>query len=386
VVLGWELPIRTLCRRFCCATHRDHRGARRQPFGPVGVGGLDARQRSQGALHAKQGVEHVVGRQLPLARRREHGLDGGGRVARMKHRAGQESDDQAAVGVSPRVDRCDDPAIEELPCGGVELGPRLIVDEGDEQLGAAPRIDEDLAVGAEKAAMGPFERTEPGALLVGQPPVDLPTESPPGDRIGPERTASLLEPGIVGRERPRPRLEERAHLGDALRVGWGPAQLHDPRDGLEHSHPAAAGVPFRLGPRMENRVFFPQAALDEWIVDGTVDLQQSELTILSEGRRYQLAEAVRVLREVGGGGDTHELVGRAKARAYLEQLGAEIVETSMLLGEAAYDIEPGWLGSPVGSMANHIGSEERKQARGGRVGEPPKTDEELLARFVAKNL
>jgi hypothetical protein len=140
---------------------------------------------------------------------------------------------------------------------------------------------------------------------------------------------------------------------------------------------------------MKNRVFFPQAALDQWIVDGSVELQDGELTIMSEGRSYRLAEAVRVLREVSGAGDGHELVGRVKARMYLEQLGAELVETSMLLGDAAYDVEPGWLGIPVGTFAEHVGSDARKRARGGgsaRTGADPKTDEDLLARFLAKNL
>ena len=137
---------------------------------------------------------------------------------------------------------------------------------------------------------------------------------------------------------------------------------------------------------MENRVFFPQAALDRWIVDGTVELQQSDLTILNEGRQFTLAEAVRVLREVGGSGDPHELVGRVKARAHLEQLGAEIVETSMLLGEGAYDVEPGWLGVPVGPFADHIRSRTRKNPPGGPAGEDPKTDEDLLARLLARNL
>jgi hypothetical protein len=137
---------------------------------------------------------------------------------------------------------------------------------------------------------------------------------------------------------------------------------------------------------MANRVFFPQAALDQWIVDGSVELESGVLTIIAEGRRYRLAEAVRVLREVSGGGDSQELVGRVKARMYLEQLGAEIVETSMLLGEAAYDVEPGWLGIPVGTFAEHVGSDARKRARGSKSGGDPKTDEDLLARFLAKNL
>ena len=140
---------------------------------------------------------------------------------------------------------------------------------------------------------------------------------------------------------------------------------------------------------MENRVFFPQAALDQWIVDGTIDLTDGKLTILAEGRRYELAEAVRVVREVSGSGDAHDLVGRVKGRAALEQLGAELVESSMLLGDAAYDVDPGWIGTPIGSFAEHVGSDARQRARqahGDRFGPEPKTDEDLLARFLEKNL
>ncbi len=122
---------------------------------------------------------------------------------------------------------------------------------------------------------------------------------------------------------------------------------------------------------MQNRVFFPQAALDQWIVDGVVDLQKGELTILGEagqGRRYVLEEAVRVLREVSGAGDSAKLIGRAKTRASLEARGAEIVESSMLFEDAAYDVEPGWVGTPAGPLV------------------AARTDEELLARFLSRHL
>jgi len=128
---------------------------------------------------------------------------------------------------------------------------------------------------------------------------------------------------------------------------------------------------------MENRIFFPQAALDEWIVEGTVELQDGELTILAAGRRYRLAEAVHVVRDASGGGDA-ELIGRVKARVYLEQLGAEIVETSMLLGDAAYDVEPGWIGVPAVPFAEYVTGGRRGQ------GAEPKSDEELLAKFALK--
>ena len=99
---------------------------------------------------------------------------------------------------------------------------------------------------------------------------------------------------------------------------------------------------------MENRFFFPQAALDQWIVDERVDFRDGELTVLGPGRRYKLSEAVHVVREVTGAADGHDVIGRVKARGALEQLGAEIIENSMLLGDAAYDVEEGWVGTPVG--------------------------------------
>jgi hypothetical protein len=134
---------------------------------------------------------------------------------------------------------------------------------------------------------------------------------------------------------------------------------------------------------MQNRVFFPQAALDQWVVDGTVDLHKGELTILGEagqGRRYLVEEAVRVMRDVSGQGDTASLIGRVKTRAWLESQGGEIVETSMLLGDAAYDVEPGWVGTPVGSFAEHLTRVGAAGAGGVR------SDEELLAKFLARHL
>jgi hypothetical protein len=143
---------------------------------------------------------------------------------------------------------------------------------------------------------------------------------------------------------------------------------------------------------MQNRVFFPQMALDRWIVDGAVDLQGGMLTLVSEARIYEVSEAVRVLREVSGAGDAAQLVGRVKPLAWLEQQGAEIVETSMLLGEAAYDVDPGWMGVPVGAFSergSEAGAGGTKKGKAGKKATkhgPPKTDEELLARFLAKNL
>ena len=130
---------------------------------------------------------------------------------------------------------------------------------------------------------------------------------------------------------------------------------------------------------MANSVFFPQDALDEWIVGGLIDLSRGELMITGEGRRYKVTEAVRILSEVTGAGDPNKLVGKVKPNEELQKLGAEIMEGSMILGDAAYDVAPGWMGTPVGSFDEHLRSIERKAARVGMDPFQPASEEHLLS-------
>ena len=134
---------------------------------------------------------------------------------------------------------------------------------------------------------------------------------------------------------------------------------------------------------MANSVFFPQDALDEWIVGGTIDLSRGELMITPEGRRYKVSEAVRVLSEVSGAGDPHKIIGKVRPKAELEKLGAEILEGSMIIGDSAYDIAPGWMGTPVGTFDEHLRSPERKAARIGMDAFTPTSEEQLLSVVLA---
>lgn len=104
---------------------------------------------------------------------------------------------------------------------------------------------------------------------------------------------------------------------------------------------------------MRTRVFFPQTALDEWVSENRVDIKGEELTLKVEGRRYRIIEAVRVVCEVTGADDPHELLGRVKTRAFLMELGAELLEGSMILGDNAYDVVQGFVGAPIGSFAEY---------------------------------
>ena len=118
-------------------------------------------------------------------------------------------------------------------------------------------------------------------------------------------------------------------------------------------------------------MFFPQPALDQWILEGRIELSRAELILLAESRRYNIDEAVRVVTEVTGQPDPHGLVGKVKAKAELEGQGAEILETSMILGENAYDVVPGFVATPDGPWA------AAKKPSG------PATEEEMLLAFAA---
>ncbi len=136
---------------------------------------------------------------------------------------------------------------------------------------------------------------------------------------------------------------------------------------------------------MKNRVFFPQDALDEWVADDRVDFNVDELTIKAESRRYRMIEAVRVLREVTDGADPNELIGKVKSRNYMLELGAEIMEGSLILGENAYDIVPGFVGAPVGSFEEHRQSLPDTSDGPAAIASVT-SDEELLAAFLTSSM
>jgi len=96
-----------------------------------------------------------------------------------------------------------------------------------------------------------------------------------------------------------------------------------------------------------NRVFFPQQALDEWLEHGRVVLVGDELTVLPEGRRFQLTSALRFVAEVADSPDAHDLVGRVKSLEQVQALHGEHYADSVILGDNAYQVVEGFFGEPL---------------------------------------
>ncbi len=130
-----------------------------------------------------------------------------------------------------------------------------------------------------------------------------------------------------------------------------------------------------------NTVFFSQEAVNQWMIEGAVQLDNNELVKVPDGQRYELIEAFRIVREVSGAEDENALVGKVKGRALLEGLGAELTEASMLLGDNAYDVVAGWFGILVDDREPAIHARSPAAS-----GDTSKEDAALLTRFLLQRL
>jgi hypothetical protein len=97
---------------------------------------------------------------------------------------------------------------------------------------------------------------------------------------------------------------------------------------------------------MAGLLFVSQAMIDSWADQGRIDFVGNVMTLLAgEGRdrSYALEPAVRFLALLGADTDPHLLLKKVKSLAQLRELGAEVVDASVVLGDVAYEVEPGFL-------------------------------------------
>jgi hypothetical protein len=91
------------------------------------------------------------------------------------------------------------------------------------------------------------------------------------------------------------------------------------------------------------KLFLPQAQLEEWALEDKADLRDGKLVVMAEGgNTYPVVPAVHFLQLVSGE-DTHKLVARVKTEPQLQSLGAEQMADSVLVGDSAYEVVPGYV-------------------------------------------
>jgi hypothetical protein len=143
-------------------------------------------------------------------------------------------------------------------------------------------------------------------------------------------------------------------------------------------------------------LFVSQALLDAWAGQGRIDLDGRSIALLggqARGRRYELDPAVRFLRVAGGGDDALGLVARVKTLAQVREIGGEPMADSVVVGEVAYEVEPGFLAeaSAVEAASRAAPAAAPAPAADGsralpRDLEDRRREAEALARFLLDNL
>lgn len=119
------------------------------------------------------------------------------------------------------------------------------------------------------------------------------------------------------------------------------------------------------------KLFLPQAKLEEWALSDKADLRDGKLVVTGDPGSYATTPAVHFVKLVSGR-DEKKLVSRVKTDEQLQTLGAEQMMESVLIGETAYEVEPGYLTEVDGAK----GDDKKKVS--------PEAD--LLAAFILNKL
>jgi hypothetical protein len=118
---------------------------------------------------------------------------------------------------------------------------------------------------------------------------------------------------------------------------------------------------------MAEKLFFSQDIITSWTDDQRVQFENETLSInTGKGKQdYKLAPAYRVIKISDGGPDPNNLVNTIQTSEELQKLGADVYMSSGIIGEIAYDLEPGYVATKA---------------------EDERSIEELLMEYLAKTL
>lgn len=105
---------------------------------------------------------------------------------------------------------------------------------------------------------------------------------------------------------------------------------------------------------MGGLLFVSQAMLDSWAGQGKIDFVGNVMTLLTgegKGRSYALDPAVRFMKVLGEERDPNGLVHKVKSVTQLREMGAEPAEDSCIMGDVAYEVQPGFLAEAAALQA-----------------------------------
>lgn len=131
--------------------------------------------------------------------------------------------------------------------------------------------------------------------------------------------------------------------------------------------------------RSKNRdvkLFLPQKTLEDWAGSEKADLEDGKLVVKETKSAHAVVPAVHFVKVLSGT-DAHQLTGRVKTMKQLDELGAEHMMDSVLLGETAFEVVPGYVATVATPAVAGRGDPKKKSIS-------PEAD--LLAAFILDKL
>lgn len=95
------------------------------------------------------------------------------------------------------------------------------------------------------------------------------------------------------------------------------------------------------------RLYISQDRLDAWSAEQRVQVEGDVMTLADDGRAFKIHPAVYFVQVTGSDEDPNDLLGKVKAEKDLAEMGADQYMNSVILGEVAYDVQPGFVGEPL---------------------------------------
>jgi hypothetical protein len=123
------------------------------------------------------------------------------------------------------------------------------------------------------------------------------------------------------------------------------------------------------------RLFLPEKTLEDWAISEVADLSDGHLIVRETQSKYLLVSAL-YFSNLASGDDTHNLLGRVKSLDQLAHLNPEHMADSCLIGETAYETNPGYVIEVVAQVPTK--AEPKKKTAS------PEAD--LLAAFILDKL